>query len=433
MGCIAVTTALLLTQVYFIYNTYQLYERQIYSETKEELSILERRLNSDSIRQTWMSKLKNEAAVKPFTKIRSELHNPYNRELTEKVNQYIMDNPSLKRHEVNYFNKISSAIVTFPNDSSEIIKNVVWYGNYNNKSKVNLLNTYTLSSGSVSSSFGNLTAELNTQSGFTVNNLGKSILLKLISILSFSFFLLLAVVYVFYVSIKNIIKQKKIADVKTDFTNSITHEFNTPLAALNVSLSALKSKTETENDPLVQNAVSTIERQYRRLKDLVNHATQHSLNASDIKLDAVATKNQQFLTDAVSDFVHTHPYIKVSYLPTDAVVTLLVDQFHFTTAINNLLDNAAKYGNGLVVIKSFKENNWYKISVTDNGAGIPKEKLQIIFDKFTRLQRGNIHTVKGLGLGLYYARQIVYAHNGKISVESEHGKGTTFTISIPTT
>lgn len=431
LGCIAIAISLLLTQVYFIYNTYQLYKRQTYSEIRDELGRLERAINTDSIRYAWMDELKKDAAVMSFAEIEKKLQSPFSSTLSQKVNQYILNSAILKNHNVQYFNFISTATVALENAVPFTKKNLLWYGSDSRTNKVDFLNTYTLSSGAISSPHGNIIAELNTQSGFIVNNLNASILPKLTGILLFSFFLIIAVVYMFYVSIKNILREKKIADVKTDFVNNITHEFNTPLAALNVSVGVLKTKSEILNNPFSNDAVLTIERQYGRLRDLVNHATQYSLGKADILLNTTTVNSEQFLMDAVSDFARTHPEITVSYTPSKETIRLLIDPFHFTTAITNILDNAAKYGNNSVEVKSAIENNIYKISVTDNGAGIPKKKQHIIFDKFSRLERGNIHTVKGLGLGLYYTKQIVEAHNGTVIVASEAGTRTTFIISIP--
>ena len=431
-GSVAISAALLIIQANFIYNTYLLHQKQTLSEIRNELVKLEKKVNVDSMRYAWMGELKEIILEKSKPAIREYVAGVYNSVISQKINQHIKKSELLDGYKVNYFTNISSAIIVFENDNHNSISvhDKLWYGNNAFNSELNLLNTYTLSSGIINSPHGVVSCELNTESGFGVNNWRKGLYLKLLWLLIFSASLILSVIFMFYVSIKNIIRQKKIADVKTDFVNNITHEFNTPLAALNIAIATIKSIKEKMNDQLLQNAVSTIERQYQRLKDLVNQATQYSLGEKEIKLNSVTVSNQQFLINAVSDFKNAHPEIEISFTPTNSDVKILIDQFHFTTIINNLLDNAVNYGNGVIEVKSFLDSRDYKITIADNGSGIPKSKQQLIFNKFTRLESGNIHNNKGLGLGLYYAKQIINAHHGTITLVSEPGM-TTFTILIP--
>ena len=113
--------------------------------------------------------------------------------------------------------------------------------------------------------------------------------------------------------------------------------------------------------------------------------------------------------------------------------TLLnIDKFHLTTAINNVLENAVKYGCNNITISTKNENGHFQISIQDDGIGISKQKQHLLFEKFYRVEQGNLHNTKGLGLGLYYVDQIVKAHKGSVNVMSELGKGASFTISLPT-
>lgn len=401
------------------------------SEIKNTLVQLEKEINVDSMRYEWMGNLKTVILRKSKSGIHEYLEVVYNPLISQKINQYIKKSKLLDGYKVNYFTSISSAIIIFKNGNNSIsIRDKLWYGNNTSNGENNLLNTYTLSSGIINSPHGVISCELNTQSGFSVNNWKKGLYLKLLWLLIFSGLLILSVIFMFYVSIKNIIRQKKIADVKTDFVNNITHEFNTPLASLNIAISAIKSRKENPDGQLMQNAVTTLERQYKRLRDLVNQATHFSLGEKEIKLDLVVMHNQQFLIYAVSDFKNAHPEIEISFIPINSDVKILIDQFYFTTVINNLLENAVKYGNRVIEVKSFLDNREYKISITDNGSGIPQSKQQLIFDKFTRLESGNVHNSKGLGLGLYYAKQIINAHHGTITLLSKPGV-TIFTILIP--
>ena len=114
-----------------------------------------------------------------------------------------------------------------------------------------------------------------------------------------------------------------------------------------------------------------------------------------------------------------------------AQTSLFLDKFHLTTAIQNVLENAVKYGCNHINIRTSLVNNQFNISIQDDGIGISKNKHSLLFDKFYRVEQGNLHNTKGLGLGLYYVNQIIKAHQGTIAVISDLGKGAVFNISIP--
>ncbi|WP_430410610.1 sensor histidine kinase [Kordia sp.] len=264
----------------------------------------------------------------------------------------------------------------------------------------------------------------------------KSIVFRRMAILLiFSLLLFLFVVGLLYYSIKNLINQKKITEIKTDFINNITHELKTPLATLSVASKSLMN-TEIQNSPeAFENTLHIVDRQNTRLQKLIDQVLTNSLSSEDIVLSKDAVVDTTYFKDLVDDFKLSTQQKSLKLINNiyKEDVILRIDTFHFTTALLNVLENAVKYGNDEteIQLKTQLKNNKYVIQISDNGSGISEKDQAQIFDKFYRVSHGNVHNVKGLGLGLYYTYQIVQAHQGKITVQSELTKGTTFTIIIP--
>ncbi|WP_431166112.1 sensor histidine kinase [Tenacibaculum halocynthiae] len=255
--------------------------------------------------------------------------------------------------------------------------------------------------------------------------------MKLILILSLLIFLV--VIALLYYSIKALITQKKNAEIKTDFINNITHELKTPLATLSLATKMLK-KEEVKNKPVViDSVINTIERQNTRLQKLIDQVLNNSLGYHEIRLNKQTIVIDQYLNTVLNDFLLSVESNKTSFERDCSLKNkIALDKFFVTTALFNILENAVKYGGTKINVSCRIENNKNLcISIVDNGIGISKKNQELLFDKFYRVDTSEIHDVKGLGLGLYYSNQIIKAHKGTILVESEKGKGTTFTIKIP--
>ncbi|MFK7748112.1 MAG: sensor histidine kinase [Kordia sp.] len=264
----------------------------------------------------------------------------------------------------------------------------------------------------------------------------KSIVFRRMAILLIcSVLLFLFVVGLLYYSIKNLINQKKITEIKTDFINNITHELKTPLATLGVASKTLKNKGIRDSAEAFNHTLNIVDRQNTRLQKLIDQVLTNSLSANDIVLSKDTVVDNEYFADLIADFQLSTQQRQLSIINNVCAeeVLLRIDTFHFTTAILNVLENAVKYGNNQteISIETSLKGNKYSIEITDNGMGITVADQAQIFEKFYRVTQGNVHNVKGLGLGLYYTSQIVNAHEGKIFVQSELEKGTTFTILIP--
>ena len=243
---------------------------------------------------------------------------------------------------------------------------------------------------------------------------------------------ILVLVTLFVIALKSLIQQKKISDIKTDFINNITHELKTPLTTLAVSTKLLSRPQIAANPEHFNGLLDTINRQNNRLQNLIDQVMTNALGHSDIDLHKEKTAMPDFLNMIIADFQIAFPKVEISTDFGHTKATLHLDRFHLTTAITNVLENAVKYGCQNITVASVLKNNEFCIAIQDDGIGISKKNQALLFDKFYRVEQGNIHTTKGLGLGLYYVEQILKAHKGSIQIVSDLGKGSTFNLTIPT-
>ncbi|HEY0045463.1 MAG TPA: HAMP domain-containing sensor histidine kinase [Flavobacterium sp.] len=265
----------------------------------------------------------------------------------------------------------------------------------------------------------------------TIYNWKHVILQRMMVIFIFSVISILTVITLFVLALSALIKQKRVSDVKTDFINNITHELKTPLTTLSVSTKILERNDIRNDDEAYNTVLQTIARQNTRLQDIIDQVMTNSLGHEEIELKKEKIAANLFLTTIVNDFTVAFPDVAVSVDLKANETELTLDKFHLTTAIVNVLENAVKYGCSNIVVKTAQANGRFTISIADDGIGIPKSKQTLLFDKFYRVEEGNLHNTKGLGLGLYYVDQIIKAHRGSINVVSDLGKGALFHITIP--
>lgn len=245
----------------------------------------------------------------------------------------------------------------------------------------------------------------------------------------------LFVIGLLYYSIKNLITQKNIAEVKTDFINNVTHELKTPLATLGIATKSLRNPVIRADREAFDKTLSIVERQHLRLQKLIDQVLTKSLKAEELSLHKEQVSDNDFFKNLLADFetATQHASLEIDNQIYPQEVLLRIDRFHLTTALFNILENAVKYGKDQVkiLVKSYMQQGQYLIEIKDQGIGISLKDQKAIFDKFYRAQTGNVHTVKGLGLGLYFTHQIITAHGGTISLTSIKGEGTTFIITLP--
>jgi signal transduction histidine kinase len=246
---------------------------------------------------------------------------------------------------------------------------------------------------------------------------------------------IMIVLLVFFMTMRNMLIQKRLSDMKTDFINNMTHELKTPLSTIAVASSTLGDENLLKDKKKVLQISELIKKQNKHLTELIDRILEISIwEKGHVKLKKKSVHVYEFIEDRINLFriENTGKDLRINteYKLDKDFISL--DEIHMTTVLNNLLSNAVKYCEGKPEINvEVSLNMKLKIRIRDNGIGISKEDQRHIFDKFYRAGKGDFKTVKGLGLGLYYVKQIVTAHHGEIFLHSQPGKGSTFTIEIP--
>ena len=251
-----------------------------------------------------------------------------------------------------------------------------------------------------------------------------------------SLLLVLVIIAAFSYSVFTIIRQRKLSELKNDFINNMTHEFKTPISTISLACQALSDKDIPRSNEMYADYINIIGDENHRLGEMAEKILQTAiLEKGNLHLRPEAIDVHLLIADAIhkiaiqieirdgvinQSFQAEHPLIKA-------------DKVHLSNVIFNLLDNANKYSprKPQIVVSTADAENGIFISITDKGMGISKANLKRIFEKLYRVPTGDVHNVKGFGLGLSYVKFIVEKHGGTISVESEPGKGSTFTMFLP--
>lgn len=449
--------ALSIIQGYLINNTYKLKKDGFITESRRSISRIDDFSPSlDSINTIWQThfnkllvdyqvkRIKKEEVLKKLKLKTDSLNDSYKRKYRKELAKKNL------AYELKFQKRVKTIIISdstktkvdtifisgdqhpkflllgeeFTEKSGHRISNSMWITNYETSTKINGVVTpvaYDL--------------QFETQDFMNIEDWENIVFYRMKWLLAASVGVFLIVFALLYYSIKNLITQKKIADIKTDFVNNITHELKTPLATLSLATKMLQ-KEEIKNQPnVVVSTVNTIERQNVRLQKLIDQVVSNSLGYAEMTLKKEAVKITDYIQTIIDDFslsvAQKNVQITTDILTTDAVIS--IDKFYITTAIFNLLENAVKYNDTdkKTIHFSAKIDKNLIISITDNGIGISSKNQKQLFDKFFRVGNTDVHNVKGLGLGLYYTYQIIKAHLGTISIKSVENKGATFTIEIP--
>jgi two-component system, OmpR family, phosphate regulon sensor histidine kinase PhoR len=270
-----------------------------------------------------------------------------------------------------------------------------------------------------------------------VANQGAIIFKQLLWLIIGAIIFTLIIISAFYLTLRSLFTQKKLGEIKSDFINNMTHEFKTPLATISLAVDALKNDKVIGNKEKTDYFTGVIKEENKRMNKQVETILQAALlEKQEVQLNLKKLSAQDLITNALNNIAlpieEQGGKLDVHFETTNDMI--MADDVHFTNFVNNLLDNALKYSKENPVIKLTTTNagNMIRIKIEDNGIGMNKETLSRIFEKFYRAHTGNVHNVKGFGLGLSYVKTMVEAHKGTIKAESVLGKGSTFTISFPT-
>ncbi|MFY0252427.1 sensor histidine kinase [Chitinophaga sp. 30R24] len=244
------------------------------------------------------------------------------------------------------------------------------------------------------------------------------------------------IVTAFALTLRTMLNQKKLSEIKSDFINNMTHELKTPLATISLAIDAIRNEKVMTKPEKIQYFSGIIKEENKRMNKQVESILQSAL----LEKDEIALKLQA--TDVHAVIQHTADNLQLQLAAKSGMVDLqldainpviMADDVHFSNLIFNLMDNAIKYSNENLEIRiqTYNTRRSLFITIADNGIGMSRDTISRIFEKFYRAHTGNVHNVKGFGLGLTYVKAIVDAHKGKIKVESTLGKGSKFTLEFP--
>ncbi len=260
---------------------------------------------------------------------------------------------------------------------------------------------------------------------FLLANRNMTLTLTLLSVLAIAFFL-----YSMWV----ILEQKRLSELQKDFINNMTHEFKTPISSIKIASDFLANDQYVKSNPRLTKYTQIIRDQNLRLNDQVEKV----LNVARLEKDSIELKKEIFeINQTLSDIINNESLKlklgNITFTPLESMVYINADKLHFVNVVANMIDNAIKYSNDvpIVEIKLHDVGIDVTLHICDQGIGIDKENQRKLFDKFYRVSTGDVHNVKGFGLGLFYVKNICSAHGWPIQVKSEPGEGSEFIITIP--
>lgn len=249
-------------------------------------------------------------------------------------------------------------------------------------------------------------------------------------------FFTLIIVVTFFVTIRALLRQKKLSEIKSDFINNMTHEFKTPLATISLAVDALKNEKVLQQPDKMAYFTNIIKEENKRMNKQVETILQAALlDKQRVQLNLKELHVHEVIQTAVTN-IQLQVSEKGGQIDMKLSATndlMLADEVHLMNLISNLLENAVKYSREQLHIRVTSQSTarYVRIRIEDNGIGMSKETLSRIFEKFYRAHTGNIHNVKGFGLGLSYVKTMVEAHQGSIRAESVLGKGSSFLLQFP--
>lgn len=263
-----------------------------------------------------------------------------------------------------------------------------------------------------------------------------SILGPIIPIVMLTIIFTIIIVSVFSLAIYYMQFQRSMSEIKTDFINNMTHEFKTPIATINIASDALKNEKVIHDEERIRYYAELIKQENKRMNTQVEMVLRMAkLERNQLDINPQEMNAEDIIRKSVSNtrfmVTNSNGTIFENYNAANTIIE--ADAFHLENAINNILDNARKYSKEKpeIVVSTFNEDDFLVIEIKDNGIGMSKTVLKKIFEQFYREETGNIHNVKGHGLGLAYVKKIIELHGGQVYAESEIGKGSSFFIKLP--
>lgn len=411
-------------QVYFLYKTYKIKESQIYDSVTEKLDIFrddfkkEYGLRNHAVQSLFVKFREGKISKQQFTENIIRL----NKKSTPSYSRLVDSIFSKEHYEIaNRYDLLSTKYL--PDNTYLFTKPITIFQTSRKVTKPGKIEEGTWDTSSTDDDRNDIKSVANTyrtkiSNYYEIKNI-KSIVFKDLWMLILCCILILAaVLWIFILTIRNLILQQKQVEVLHTVVDNIAHEFKTPIATLKIASKALKKDWNQANLPLV-------ERQITRLENLMQQLHKNETNFSETEKISSHDWN-----DFVEDLKFSYPETQF-YFNNNSSANLSFSKTDMETIIKNLCENSIKYGAEKVSIELDSTPNYLEIKISDNGKGIAKTEQKNIFEKFYRIQSDNIHNTKGLGLGLFLVKNLVKKYNGKIDLSSEINIGTTFKITLP--
>lgn len=444
--CVVILAGLVAIQYYLVSNTYNLKKDEYVKEVKDSVSILVNAPQIDTLELAFQDIVKDLKIQELKDSITSAEFHALLKKKTDSIrnltqaflNLHRKDYPILD--EINIRGKFN--MIYFRNDSiSDTIISIsdaplIYIGKELESSEIFRLGggSFLNNSDWISDDYRTHTREkynikIDHVIDFDINNWKREVLSRMAWILIAAIVLLISVVALFFWMYRAMIKQRKIAEIKTDFANNITHELKTPLTSLNLIVKSFQNEQLLQNPEMMQSLIQSMSRQNNRIQQIFDRILETTVDNPKVNWENIEIV--QFLKDHVNDYQSNTHDIRLELEPKE--LFLQTDSYQLGRVLQNIMQNAEKYSpeGSEIWIKGKQHQNEYWIEIHDVGRGISPAEKQKIFEKFYRVSQGNLHDVKGLGLGLYLSKQIIESLNGSISVESQIGKGSIFTLKLP--
>ncbi|WP_245797206.1 sensor histidine kinase [Soonwooa buanensis] len=406
-----------------MYKTYVVKEREIYRNIRDRSALLIDKLEERD-RGTEDAVIKNitDYATKKITEKQFlDYYTTKNLSYRKILSQYMDDEFKKQGYEVATELKYNSIIV-LPDSIDLLKKPINLYQTERPLTKIGLQTTGSWNT--ESSSINDDTKvydrkehfKIFTETNYQIVNIKQLVFQELALLILLCVFILGAVLWLFILTVKNLIKQQKQVEVLHNVVDNISHEFKTPIATLKIAAKSLNKDWNKENLPLVERQIQRLENLMKQLHDGENENEVNVINFED-------------WTNFVEDLQFANPETEFIF-ENKSIDNLPFAKTDMETVVKNLCENSIKYGATQININVESSGKTLLINVKDNGEGIAKAEQKNIFEKFYRIQSDNIHNTKGLGLGLFLIKNIVKKYNGNIDLQSESGKGSLFKIKL---
>lgn len=441
ISCILLLITLSCIQYYLVSNTYRLTKESYFKEITAEMNKVSKMepipsININAANQ--LLKLINPYQAKKisatvFIKQFKAFINKDKALADRKVKDLISHNPLLKgmRYRLQYEEiTFEQAGVTDTLLSSAQEPFIYIGGPFSNAYQIGNPNEYIEIKSDGNAGIGYFSLKLKASSYLDISSWQRQVLIRMSSVFILAAALIVAVLLLFYLILSALLRQKKIAEIKTDFANNITHELKTPLSSVGLIIKSLKREEIYTDQATVLELLDTLDRQNIKILHIVDSVLETAMGtAAEIELTAtdVTACLQKYTTELAL------PSHKLVIEIENNQQLLLIHPPTLEKILNQLLENAAKYSDEgtIITLKAGKDKTSYNIAVIDQGPGIKDKDQKYIFDKFFRVTEGSKQTLSGLGLGLYLSKIAASQLQGSISLKSIAGHGATFTIKLP--